>query len=82
MSMDTPSPPPAWKDPVFDGRRSYLYCIKDKAIPFIAQKMMIESSGVHWNLGTFDCAHSPFLSHPTELCEWIADQVRSFSAAK
>ena len=79
-SMDTPSPPPAWKDSAFDGRRSYLHCLQDKAIPSIAQQIMIETSGVDWNVETFDCAHSPFLSHATELGTWVAKQVRTFMA--
>lgn len=79
-SMDTPSPPPAWKDSAFNGRRSYFHCLKDKAIPSIAQQMMIETSGVDWNVKAFDCAHSPFLNHATELGKWIVEQVQSFMA--
>ncbi|KAL6721054.1 hypothetical protein ACLMJK_000154 [Lecanora helva] len=81
-SMNTPSSQPAWRDAAFDGRRSYLYCLKDKAIPHVAQKAMIEESGVDWDLGTLDCAHSPFLSHPAELSTWIGEQLRSFAAFK
>ena len=81
-SMNTPSSHPAWKDAVFDGRRSYLYCLRDGAIEHPAQQAMIATSGVEWNLGTLDCAHSPFLSHPTELSAWVAEQIRSFVALK
>jgi len=55
-----------------------MYCLRDKAIPYVAQKMMIQASGVDWNLGTLDCAHSPFLSHSAELTAWVADQVHAF----
>lgn len=79
-SLSTPSPPPAWIDSVFNGRRSYLYCRQDNAISIVAQKMMVESTGVEWNLKTFDCAHSPFLCHPAELSAWIAEQARTFMA--
>ena len=81
-SMNSPSPYPAWKDAAFDDRRSYLYCLKDRAIPYIAQKTMVATSAVKWNLGTLDCGHSPFLSHPTELSLWVAEQIRLFAALK
>jgi len=42
---------------------------------------MIEASGVHWNLGKLDCAHSPFMSKPAELAAWVVEQVRAFQAA-
>jgi len=80
-SLDTPSGPPAWTCSEFDGRRSYLYCLRDKAIPYTAQKAMVQASGVEWNLGTLDCAHSPFLSCPEELTAWVVEQVRVFQAA-
>jgi len=58
-----------------------MYCLKDKAIPYMAQKAMIQASGVDWNLGTLECAHSPFLSHPAKLTAWVAEEVRAFQAA-
>ena len=57
-----------------------MHCLRDKAIPHVAQKMMLQGSGVDWNLGTLDCAHSPFLSHPAELAAWVAEQVHAFQA--
>ena len=42
--------------------------------------MMVKTSGVDWIVKTLDCAHSPFLSHPTELSAWVAEQVRTFVA--
>lgn len=77
-SLETPSGPPAWKSAAFEGRRAYLFCREDRAIPYAAQKAMIEASGVEWNLGTLDCSHSPFMSKPAELAEWVVEQVRGF----
>lgn len=62
--MKSPSPATAWADSAFDGRRVYLRCHRDKAIPLIAQQSMLEESGVAWReLDLEDAGHSPFLSH-------------------
>ncbi|KAI5457671.1 Alpha/beta hydrolase fold-1 [Mariannaea sp. PMI_226] len=70
-AFTTPSPPPAWKDEVFNGRRAYIKCQNDMAIPIVAQKMMVESTGLDWQELDLDASHSPFLTHSDEMCEFI-----------
>ena len=67
----TPSFVPAWPDSVYNGRRAYLIALKDNAIPAIAQQMMVKHSGVEWDVKEMDTGHSPFMSHPQEVAEWI-----------
>ena len=47
---------------------TYLYCLKDAAIPYEVQKMMVEqfAQGVDIKTETLDASHSPFLSQPEE----------------
>jgi len=77
-SMNTPSPPPAWADKAFDGRRAYVHCTQDQAIPAVAQTMMVEGSGVEWVVRTMESAHSPFLSDPEQLAGLVRDFVGIF----
>jgi hypothetical protein len=78
-SLSTRSPPPAWSDSVYDGRRSYFIALQDQAIPSFVQEMMIKGSGVDWNVKSFESGHSPFLSHPTELGNWVIEQAEVYS---
>ena len=53
---------------------AYLYCTMDNALPFAAQKMMVETmrdSGAQIETETFESSHSPFLSMPDKVVTWI-----------
>lgn len=47
---------------------TYLYCLKDQAIPYEFQKVMVEefAKGVNIKTETLDASHSPFWSKPDE----------------
>ncbi|MCJ1296402.1 hypothetical protein MMC34_007968 [Xylographa carneopallida] len=77
-SLGSPSPPPAWADAVFDGRRGYVICTEDQAIPAAVQKMMVQGSGVDWAVRTMRAAHSPFLSDPKQLRDLVVGLVQEF----
>ncbi|MCJ1283374.1 hypothetical protein MMC26_002702 [Xylographa opegraphella] len=81
-ALDSPSPPPAWADAVFDGRRGYVFCTEDQAIPLAAQQAMVQNSGVEWAVRTMRAAHSPFLSDPGLLAALVAEFVRDFEGAE
>ena len=78
-ALVSPSPPPAWPDPVYDGRRAYIRTSKDDAIPPIAQEMMLKYSGVEWVVKELNTAHSPFLSHPEELFDVLLRLTKDFA---
>lgn len=68
----TPSGPPAWADAVFDGRRAYIKCGQDNAIPLFVQNIMTDMSGVSWEeLLLEDASHSPFLTHQEAILKFV-----------
>jgi len=69
---------PAWANPVYNGRRSYVKTLLDKALPLGGQDYMIQRSAVDWNVGEFLTSHSPFLSQPRQLSEWILAEIARF----
>lgn len=71
-SFTSPSPPPAWQDQFFDGRRAYIKCHLDNTFPYPAQDAMVRFSGVEWHLMDLETAdHSPFLNQADALCRFI-----------
>lgn len=68
-----------WQDKAYDGRRAYIRCLQDKALPIEIQDSFIARSGVEWVVKTLDCSHSPFLSMPDELTAEVAEIVGEFA---
>ena len=66
-----PSPAPAWADAAYSGRCAYIHCSQDICLPTSVQDIMVEASGVDWIKKTFDTSHSPFLSCPAELADYV-----------
>ena len=77
-SLSTPSGPPAWADPYYNGRRSYFHTLDDHTIPAVAQEAMLNGSGVPWSIKSLSSDHAPFLSHPKELSKWMISQSKAF----
>jgi pimeloyl-ACP methyl ester carboxylesterase len=50
---------------------TYLYCLRDQAIPIVIQKLMVEGTaggaGVVMRTEAVDAGHSPFISKPEEV---------------
>ena len=79
-TLSSPSPPPGWADEGYNGRRGYIHTLQDRTIPVIAQKMMVQYSGVEWNIMEIDTSHSPFLVHPQQLADDITEMATAFEA--
>lgn len=77
-SFTSPSPSPAWADPAFAGHCAYVLCSKDNALPPMVQDMMLKLSGIEWIMERMPCSHSPFLSCPEELAEFIVEMSQVF----
>lgn len=77
-ALMSPSPPSAWADPEYAGRRAYIRCAQDRAIPVLAQDLMVQQSGVEWVVKGLDTSHSPFLSRPAELAACLAGLAEEF----
>jgi hypothetical protein len=71
LSFRSPSPPPAWPDKIYDGRRGFIMCMQDNAIPAIGQQMMLQHCGVDWDVKEVQSSHSPFLSMPGRVKDMI-----------
>lgn len=76
----TPCGAPALSDTFYTGRRAYVLCTLDNAIPPLAQEAMIVQSDVKWDVQAFDTGHSPFLSQPDRLTLWTISEVSKFMA--
>lgn len=77
-ALSTPSPPSAWGDSEFDGRRAYIRALDDHTILPIAQEMMVKYSGVEWKVKEINTSHSPYLSKPQELVDNILECISGF----
>ena len=79
-ALFAPSPPSAWGDEVYHSRRGYIRALEDRAIPLVAQEMMVNLSGVEWKVREMNTSHSPFLSKPRETAGTILEMIAEFQA--
>ncbi|PNP52199.1 hypothetical protein THARTR1_07408 [Trichoderma harzianum] len=68
-----------WLDDVYDGRRAYIRCLQDGAVPLAAQDGMLAQSGVEWIIKSLEASHSPYLSMPDELTRVVAETIAEFA---
>jgi hypothetical protein len=68
-----------WKEKAYDGRRGYIRCLQDQALPIKAQDYFIARTEVEWVVRTLDASHSPFLSMPDELTGVVAEMAVEFA---
>lgn len=62
-SFETPVGKPAWaNDSIYHGRREYIQCTLDNALPYEAQQDMLVYSGVEWDVKILEVGHCPFVS--------------------
>lgn len=66
-SFRSPSSTPAWAGAEYAGRRVYIRCLQDAAVPPALQNKWLKETEVQWEILDFDTSHSPFLSRPSEL---------------
>lgn len=79
-SLFSASGSPAWQDAVFNNRRAYAHTLLDNGIPPFAQNLMLQASGVQWDIQNFNTSHSPFLSQPKELSQFMVTEMEKFSS--
>lgn len=66
-ALTSPSPPPSWVDAAYEGRRVYVRCTRDVALPNESQDALCKKTGVKWTTRDLKAGHSPFLSLPQDL---------------
>ncbi|KAI0014605.1 hypothetical protein F4780DRAFT_201062 [Xylariomycetidae sp. FL0641] len=83
LAFRTAAAPAGWREPAFDGRRAFVRCLRDAALPIAAQDAMIEKASreVPWITKTLDASHSPFLSMPMEVARVVEELAAEFAAA-
>ena len=77
-SFTSPSPPPAWADAAYTGLCAYAQCSQDNALPPAVQEMMLKLSKVEWVTRQFASSHSPFLSCPDALADFVISAAMKF----
>ncbi|KAM5447722.1 hypothetical protein MaudCBS49596_005741 [Microsporum audouinii] len=67
---------PAWQEEFYNGgRRGYIRATEDRCVPTDIQNLMLDKSGVDWNIKDIKSSHSPFLSRPQETFEIIIGMI-------
>ncbi|KAK4081642.1 uncharacterized protein Triagg1_2383 [Trichoderma aggressivum f. europaeum] len=79
MSVQSRPAAVGWLDNVYDGRRAYIRCLQDGALPLAAQDGMLALSGVEWIIKSLEASHSPYLSMPDELTSVVAEIIAEFA---
>lgn len=87
IAMVTPSPRPAWQEPVYNAsnasdstpcRRAFIRCLRDQSIHVEVQDKMLKDSGVDWVVRDLDSDHSPWLCMEAEFLALLKDVVEGF----
>ena len=63
----------AWAETALSGRRAYIKCTQDLALPPSLQDMFVDRSGVQWLVKDLDASHSAFVSKPEELAKLVCE---------
>ncbi|DAA72706.1 TPA_exp: Uncharacterized protein A8136_5941 [Trichophyton benhamiae CBS 112371] len=70
--LKSSSSAPAWQEEFYNGgRRGYIRATQDRCVPAAIQTMMLDKSGLDWNIKDIETSHSPYLSHPQETFDII-----------
>ena len=78
-SFESPAGKPAWADnSIYGNRRVYLQTTLDNAIPLAGQKNFIASSGVAWDVQSFEAGHCSFISQPKAISRAVIRAVKTF----
>ncbi|KAL8879296.1 MAG: hypothetical protein Q9198_003064 [Flavoplaca austrocitrina] len=82
LALESPAPPPAWAETAYEGKRAYLKCALDRALPPFIQDKFVKDSGVSWDMRDVDAGHEPHLSQLEKVCEMILGFVEAFLGSK
>ncbi|CAO1605810.1 MAG: hypothetical protein LQ349_006656 [Xanthoria aureola] len=80
LAFESPAPSQAWGEAAYEGRRAFLRCLQDQALPTFVQDMFVQRSGVAWDVKDVDAGHDSFISHLNEVCEAVVGYAGSFQA--
>ena len=78
LALESPAPPPAWAETAYEGKRAYLKCLLDRALPPFIQDKFVKDSGVIWDVREIDAGHEPHLSQLEKVDGMIVDFEEAF----
>lgn len=84
-ALTSPSPPPSWPDEAYEGRRVYIRCTQDVALPLEAQEAYWKKTGLSWITRDLKAGHSPFLSLPQEMATLLislAEELQGYNGPR
>ena len=79
-SWKSPCPRASWDEKAYKGRCAYVHTLKDQAIPYEVQGMMLQGSGQEWIIRDMDTGHSAQLVAPDKLVGIFLELARDFEA--
>lgn len=78
LALDSPAPPQAWAETAYEGKRAFLKCTLDRALPPAMQDKLVKDSGVTWDVRDVEAGHEPHLSQLEKVYEMIVGFVEAF----
>ncbi|KAL8980454.1 MAG: hypothetical protein Q9205_004467 [Flavoplaca limonia] len=78
LALESSAPPQAWAETAYEGKRAYLKCLLDRALPPFIQDKFTNDSGVTWDVRDVDAGHEPYLSQLEKVYEMIIGFVEAF----
>ncbi|KAI4287714.1 MAG: hypothetical protein L6R35_003026 [Caloplaca aegaea] len=78
LAFESPAPKQAWTEPAYQGKRAFLRCTQDQALPLAVQDMFVQRSGLDWIVNDVDAGHESYISRPSEVCEAVVGFAASF----
>ena len=78
LSVESPAPASGIADPAVEGRRVYVMCMNDLAVPPPVQEMVLKGTGLEWKVMKIESGHCPMVSRPEELAKILVDVAEEF----
>ena len=78
-ALETPSPPQAWKEEEFNGRRAYIRTLDDQCNPIQLQDAWLEKSNVVWDIAELKSSHCPFISRPQDVVDIVVGFIEKWT---
>lgn len=79
-AFNTPPMKLGWQEEGYNGKRAYLQCLDDQALPIQYQRQFTEGGPEEWTIRTLKSSHSPFLSMPLEVADVIEQMIGELPA--
>lgn len=81
LAFESDATQQGWAEAAYDGKRAFLRCMQDQALPTVVQDMFVQRSGVTWDVRDIDAGHSPYISHSKEVSEALISFAGNFKGS-